>query len=359
MSRRVLPMSDRRAFTLIEVLLGVLILGLGLLGLASVFPLVVRQQRESLDSVLGGSSVQGAKSIIQGHFNLNHPSTKRGWAALSIDLATAAAGNANRRSLWSDALGSSNPRLNLYGDIQGVSPKPEPGSIFIWDATTYTPSAGNEPNVIIRTSDRLLPSGPGVTPQYVWDVVPILASSVPATAQATQQPLPLRVAVFVRRIDPGIRLPTGTTLAEAIAKGTVTAIAVDNNDRPTLDGRGRYATFFTADPTAVGSRFDTPGAPQDVLEFDIPENPADARNLALRQIGQLLVDTNGNVFTVTAIPDSTGGKFASKRSVVVTPPLSADMVSSIRTGGGVNVPKPQFLFSPVLPASVSVEVIRP
>ena len=52
------PAKSGKAFTLVEVLLGIIILAVGLLGLASVFPLVVRQQREAQDTVVGVSAAR-------------------------------------------------------------------------------------------------------------------------------------------------------------------------------------------------------------------------------------------------------------------------------------------------------------
>ena len=44
---------NRRAFSLIEGLIAVLVLGVGLLGLAAVFPVVITQQRDAVDVIQG------------------------------------------------------------------------------------------------------------------------------------------------------------------------------------------------------------------------------------------------------------------------------------------------------------------
>jgi prepilin-type N-terminal cleavage/methylation domain-containing protein len=54
----------RRAFTLIEVLMAVLILGIGLLGLGVVLPVVVLQQRTGTDQVYGTTVAQMARDML-------------------------------------------------------------------------------------------------------------------------------------------------------------------------------------------------------------------------------------------------------------------------------------------------------
>ena len=60
------PPAGRRggAFSLIEVMLGVLILALGLLGLAAVMPAVVAQQRNAANTTLGESAISSAKDYL-------------------------------------------------------------------------------------------------------------------------------------------------------------------------------------------------------------------------------------------------------------------------------------------------------
>ncbi|MBY0111862.1 MAG: prepilin-type N-terminal cleavage/methylation domain-containing protein [Phycisphaerales bacterium] len=347
--------STLRGFTLIEILLGVLILGLGLLGLASVFPLVVKQQRESQDVVLGASAGKGAESVLRGHFTLNDPSGTKGWARLSNRLVLKANQQKGTPLVWSNVLnadGSSG--LNIYGSITGTPGyTPEPGSMVFWgQAVSDVTNA-----VIIRTSDRLLPQGPGVTPQYVWDAVPLLART-PVNDQVPEF-APLRVAVFVRRIDPGIRLGANQTVQEAIAGGGVAAIALDRNFFPTFDGSlkdgGRYATFFALKASRAAKRYGLEDAPYTVVEFN---NASDAESTALRQAGQQIVDSEGNIYTVAAIPSETGASYNVQKSVVITPPLPTEIVRVLPGGGGTSAKTVEFLVSPVLPASVDVIVIR-
>jgi prepilin-type N-terminal cleavage/methylation domain-containing protein len=343
------PASHPRAFTLIEVLLGVLILGLGLLGLASVFPLVVKQQRAAQDVVLGVAAAGGAEAVLRGHSVLNEPAGQKGWAPFARELHGAARKNNGFQSLWSDVLEAQTDRLRIYGAVSKIGNKVgEAGSFRLLGAG----SSGN-PEVVIYTSDRLLPQGPGVTPQYVWDAVPILASS--ASSAIPPEFAPLRVAVFIRRIDPGIRVGANTTLAEVISSGAAVAVAVDNDGLPTFSGQGNYAVPIVATPVRTHQRYGIDTAPYTVIEFNAPRP---AVLVALRQVGQQIVDTEGNVYTVVAIPDEKGVNYTSDRAVVIAPPLAPQTVKAINGGGGTSAGEVQFLVSPVVPASVEVLTIR-
>lgn len=342
--------SKIRGFTLIEVLLGVLILGLGLLGLASVFPLVVKQQRAAQDTVLGVAAASGAEAVLRGHSVLNDPSGLKGWASFSKDLHAAARGNVGFKSLWEDVLEAKTEKLRIYGTVDKIGSKVgEPGSFRLLGST----GSSLNPEVVIYTSDRLLPQGPGVTPQYVWDAVPILAS--PAVSALAPEFSPLRVAVFIRRIDPGIRIPANSTLTEEISSGNAIAVAVDNDGYPTFSGQGKYAVPIVAEPLQAHQRYGINTAPYTVIEFNA-SRPAVL--VALRQVGQQIIDTDGNIYQVVAIPDEKNVNYTSDRAVVISPPLAPQTVRSINGGGGATAGAVQFLVSPVVPASVEVLTIR-
>ena len=65
---RIFKSSGRvRAFTLLEVLIGVLVLALALLALAAVFPVVVRTQRIARDTVVGTGVLNAAETMLRNH----------------------------------------------------------------------------------------------------------------------------------------------------------------------------------------------------------------------------------------------------------------------------------------------------
>lgn len=342
-----------RAFTLIEVLLGVLILALGLLGLAAVFPLVVKQQREAQDVVVGLSAARGAESVLRGHFDLNSRAITgaRGFAAFATALST---GSVTRQPdgtvLWSQLLADSSP-------VRTARDLPVPG----FPRTTEALRIGGSDQfseVNIPILDRLLPLG-AASPTFVWDAAVNLASPIVGTPPSGFVPS-LRITVFVRRIDSAIRLPVNTTLQEAIRTGQRQPVALDPATRvPTLNGEGVYARFFFPEVSGVYERFQTTrsstdavGAPFSVVEFG--QNTAESILAAVRQVDQQLVDVEGNVYTVVGLPDESGVGYASARSVVIAPPISRAMGVRINSGQPF-----ELLLTPQIPAAVNTFVVRP
>src|SRR5690606_17226744 len=55
----------KRAFSLVEVLIAILVLGLGMLGLGAVFPAVISEQRRSFDSISGESVARQVEALLR------------------------------------------------------------------------------------------------------------------------------------------------------------------------------------------------------------------------------------------------------------------------------------------------------
>lgn len=250
----------------------------------------------------------------------------------------------------------------------------------------------------IPVSARLFPQpGSGAEPQYVWDFVMRRVDiglergengGNPAVNYLAVPDLPVQFAVFVRRIDPGIRVPdqigqdSNFTLGEALSgyhydTGTGSARSGDPIPRelvrlpvsaisqgggfnvanftyptvPTLDGRPAEGTSgyspilgisITVDPGNNGSL--------DVVEFSEP-NSGSLADAALRlEAGkplQILVDNGGGVRRVLEVIDSDNG---GPTQVRVDPPFS--ITDSL--AGAVE----QAVFTPQIPVAVRVLEFR-
>ncbi len=62
--RSAVPGSASRAFSLVEILIAILILGLGLLGLGAVFPAVIAQQRGAVEKTQGAAVAASAAATV-------------------------------------------------------------------------------------------------------------------------------------------------------------------------------------------------------------------------------------------------------------------------------------------------------
>lgn len=395
MSIRLRP-SRRPAFTLVEVLLGIIILAIGLLGLASVFPLVVRQQRAAQDGVVGVTAAGAAESFLTQHrgyldtsiapsgdmIGLNTPSGKSGWGALSWALYKTAWAKRNEDFgliRWSRLLDEDNPdgQTAIYGTKAETAAGGQfttgrlRGAMYFprYDNNALVPGKG----VAIRASERLFPTpGPNVNPLFVWDAVPMLATAIdtnPANQITTQTALPLRVTVFIRRIDQGIRLPydpqtkTTMTLGDAIAKGVVLPLGSDADGMPSQNGLGEYPGFFYPSVQTAYRRFGSQSGAFNVIRFK--EGANSVAVAAARQVGQQLVDNEGNVYTVVALPDETGSDIPYQndldRCVVIEPgiPTGYLLATTSKNRQSDVRHELQLLCTPQVPAHVSTFVVRP
>lgn len=384
------------AFTLVEVLLGIIILAIGLLGLASVFPLVVRQQRTAQDGVIGVTAAGAAESFLTQHrgyldtsiapngdmIGLNTPSGKSGWGALSWALyKTAWAKKDEDFGLirWSRLLNEDNQdaQTAIYGSKAETAAGGQfsagrlRGAMYFprYDNNALVPGKG----VAIRPSERLFPApGPNSNPLFVWDAVPMLATAIdtnPGNQITTQTALPLRVTVFVRRIDQGIRLPydpqtkTTMTLADAITRGIALPLGSDADGMPSQNGQGEYSGFFYPSVQTAYRRFGSQSGPFNVIRFK--GGMTSAAIAAARQVGQQLVDNEGNVYTVVALPDETGSDIPYQndldRCVVIEPGLPTGyLVATTSKNRQSDVRHElELLCTPQVPANVSTFVVRP
>ncbi len=331
--------TGRRAwaagFTLIEILIAVLILALGLLGLGAVFPVVIRQQRIGVEATYGVMAANSAQALLTG-------------TDLNSGLANPATHNLWRE--WRD-----NPPLSQAAFDHGQ------WFIPATDNVTNATELGRPGTVSafwLPVRARLYPYDPanGEPPELVWDVaVHRVVDDDNLLVPRGFNPFTndtLQVAVFVRRIDPRIRVPANTTLLQVIADNTLSAnkrrrpVAVDLlAGLPTLSGEGNYGT-----PRTVTVQFDY--VPNDPTRRDrdrlLVQTPNAALWALVRQVGQRLVDNLGNVYTVVGSAEQ-----GSNRVVKVDPPVPAYV-------NGPSAPTiTEVVFTPQVPAAVHLFKIKP
>jgi prepilin-type N-terminal cleavage/methylation domain-containing protein len=310
-----------RGFTLVEVLIGVVVLGLGLLGLAAIFPAVVVQQRAASEAIEGPSLVGGVRAYVASSSQFN---------ANSVTTVSHPGGSAGPfppgaiRALLQVESVSGTPRA--FGDDgRWVIPVPEGDggdyALEIDDRGNLTifgrfrvPGTFEEVRYRISALDRLIPSVASIArvqsaelaganeaePRYVWDAMirRIMSSDPTSGMSEPSEGDALQMAVFIRRIDVGIRRPPGGSLVDALrplngVAPEVVAVAADNQEgRALLNGRGDYSLIFEATLTRATDE------PEQERRWEIPDG---ARFDGIRQVGQKLVTVDGRVLTVSRV----------------------------------------------------------
>lgn len=291
-----------RGFTLLEVLIGVLVLALALLGLAAVFPVVVRTQRIARDTVLGTAMLESAETMLRNHELLRDANKGIKELTRQIGLAPQPV-----RTMWEATLDPSATRRFIYTDGGALR--------FVQNGPTLLPS------------DRLnlmFNSGGATDPTLVWDVAMCLAEEMDYPSQPVggilngnteQVPTPpgVRMAIFVRRLDPQIRVRSGFTLLQSIENGSAVAIGSTEKQfgEATLNGTGFYGVpmYVTVNRVLQSRR----NGPWDILELQFANNARLPAARAVGQNGQLLVDNRGGVHTVVRnVRDAAGNPIANQ-----------------------------------------------
>jgi prepilin-type N-terminal cleavage/methylation domain-containing protein len=367
-----------RGFSLVEVLMAVLILGLGLLGLGAIMPVVVKQQRTGADRVQGTIAARSAIAVLEGHGRMG-PEFWRQWAETlpdnALGLPSSLRGFSNllpEDGLWFVAtVDATTGNINLGPQKTSSNPSAgefavQPVRIPLIDRLYPSPSAGltvagSQASGVAFTGNRLVP------PSFVFDVAARRLSArnvVTAPLSIPEASSKVQVAIFVRRIDQEIRprvesptnpadrtLPTTTDVDAALVSALVDPTVPTDRRRwpvsedevtgePTLDGR------FAAESGGAAGRYSqllrlavefTPGAnwPRDRIVLVDPQSGQGAfgpgvvaRNVI--QPGQRIVDNFGNVYRVLGRDERTADPLAMR----IDPPVPGWVEPTVSASGG-------------------------
>jgi prepilin-type N-terminal cleavage/methylation domain-containing protein len=328
-NRRDLRVHFRRGFTLIEVLIAVLVLSLGLLGLAAVFPAVIAQQRNAVDRTQGAIVAKVVEQTLEGgQFLVNFRGLRRDfWFSADTQLGCGGGfdldpylnGNPNSPAmnfLWQPtwAWGPSGHVVGSSYIGTGVI-SVGAGKYLDFDCIVQTPDVDSlsdndkwdEPYFIPVTA-RLFPQPfTGEEPRYVWDFI---ARRTRVGGDSTG----LELAVFIRRLDPRIRVPRGRTLSDVLTPGRVSGsefrfpVAMDPaTGLPSGDGVGVYSVPMTL-PVIVRSVIAGGSLDELVLDGGASSGERDLWRRVVATPGQILVDNLGNVVNVVRVPEQRTGE---------------------------------------------------
>lgn len=334
--------ARRGAFTLVEVLIAVLVLALGLLGLGAVIPTVIREQKLATDATMGVVVANEAEAFLRAHPNLNvlecpgSFSTDWGWGRWLLD------------DDWSEPPDDPDEPGYLWvaplSARDAVDYDPDTGD-FMVGGFGGKPCADHPMGIPVR--QRLWPSDAavGVDPQYVWDI-----AARRYEGDAANGPYTVQIALFVRRIDPRIRVPEGKTLRKVLTGDDLDrpsdrrvavgwSTAGDRAFYPTFDGtngNGAFRAGWQAYARPIALAIDTDPATPNMLVIPAKGGRTPLYQL-IQQAGQKLVDDFGNVYTVQRVERVKGDL---RTRLVVEPSVAPDAT--------------MVLFTPQIPVSVSV-----
>lgn len=364
----------RSGFSLIEVLISIVVLALGLLGLAAVFPVVISQQRQASDAVQGVSLERSVEDFLRGNVMLNdrpdptqplsNPVNRRGWTVLLAE------------PLWSNKGEWYVPDLATDPNAAvGMRVEPLSGWMFLGEGGGLT--------LPVPLGERLSPAGltSGSDPRFVWDMAarrvkggaPAASSSGDHEKWADDS---IQVSVFIRRIDSAIRLSGASNLSEAFGLVPLSMpataarrvpVAIDARGRPTMDGFGGANQPVYSPIRSFSYAFP---APEELGETELPSEVGviipdvaaafdDARPF-VAQVGQKFVDQRGQVHTVVEVYKSSfvaNDPFGrTDLRLRVSPPVPSTMLDDAEQMNNQGL---RMLYTPQSPAAVTVLTIQP
>jgi len=329
--------SVHRGFTLIEVLIAILILALGLLGLGAVFPVVITQQRNAVAVVDGQSVASMAEAILTSSTEIIDFSE---WFVPGNEFGRS--GPAPTDGVTYEWVVPPFTPYNGYPKAPGFEGfgGSQDGRWFVeldssLNSVNDITTVGNQ-NKGLTVADRLVPQPfSGKDPKYVWDVV---ARRQPGTNRP-------QLAIFIRHVDPRIRVPADRTLSDLlVVRGAAAGsnvpllpVAIDSTTGlSTVDNKGQSADEIVyAAPQTLQVQ-----VVSDHLDWLIIEEANTAfldRSIGFAvQPGQKLLDNSGTVRTVIGPPPSDSSisllNDTTVRVVRVDPPFNLKQAAVDATG---------------------------
>ena len=353
-----LAVGQRPGFSLIEVLIAIFVLSLGLLGLAAVFPAVIAQQRDAQDRTRGAPAATEVEALLRAGTFVDLSQFDLVGARVLPNPAVRVV------SAWDVPDSSTGFNYNDYRDeglltLRGFA---LPDANGIGGGAVFA-----ELPITLRTVPQIYGSDdPGryvdEEPLFVWD-------AVLKTDADGKTPM---MAVFVRRFDSGITVPTDSSLSQELWDENVVPIGFDwNAYRPTGNGTGDYAT-----PVSLGLEFTAAdyadvqtGAATEIETVTLVDDDTKSFGSApglvrlAAQPGQKLVDNLGVVREVRAVINR-GGNTAIRVSPGFRPREAYEYVENVfGFPPGTQVPSEedsyrnyarQVVFTPTVPIEARV-----
>ncbi|MEM9559086.1 MAG: prepilin-type N-terminal cleavage/methylation domain-containing protein [Planctomycetota bacterium] len=286
------PSRIRRAFSLVEVLIAITVLALGLLGLASIFPVVISQQRDAQARLQAPAAIDGVRlQLLSGSEGLSATELAEVYAEYFDNLGATAKRETEGRFLSTELLAARAGPLFVQEGRYG----------YRYD------SDGNgslDADRIVPVTARIRPQPfSGSRPLFVFDLAVRGVSRDRALEDALNREVTIErveIAVFLRPLDPGISVPADASLSGVLTgagltdAGSIRLPAGLSNETllPSRDGTGSYAILLPArvrvDPDASNA--------EDALQFfRFANGTTEEIEQMASAPGQLLLDSTGVV----------------------------------------------------------------
>ncbi len=372
--------STARGFSLVEVLIAILVLAIGMLGLGAIFPAIIAEQRDSFEAIEGEQVAAVAEaqitsnrefidfSLISSVFNKKNASANERYAYEWVVPAFGGTYPSPSGDAWSTPIPGFLDTTTTATDFSG-------SELGIWSFKSNIPALGSPviPEIDLANSNPELTQIPvsarvhpapysGKDPKYVWDLA---LRREPAGDR-------LQAAIFVRRIDTRLRIPSGYSLSDAITGGNgypddaLLPVAINSGNGLITVDNGEPTSVYAAIQVLETEVYEDH---LDWLVFTDGRNPnIDASVGFAAKVGQKLLDNTGVVRTVVGLPTiDPADPLSGERVVQVDPPFTLQNASDGAIMGPSNNPDwdderaswvRQVIFTPRTPVGIRLVTLE-